>query len=347
MRRAFSLIEVVLAMGMLAVIGAGIASAMFVAARALPRPGDPQDSQMTARRAADLVASDLALATSFSLVSPTAVEFSVPDRDADSKPETIRYEWSGKPGDPLYQTVNGVRSSLLAAPTTFDVSLDTFAAQRTSAGANAEGPETLALSWNQATDKTTAVTSTSRPAMQVFPVLPSDAVSWRITRVDFMASRSSTSTGTAVFNVDIRSGAGNAPALLNLESCPVRESAVPVSPGFVTATFSSNHAFSPSDAAWVLFSYSSGTSTTKISYKSSQAPDARLAYAFSNNILPTWTYTLDGAIPCAVYIRVTRPASTKATPLIASRARVRVATRADSPASAADARLLQAPQVSP
>ena len=38
---------------------------------------------------------DLQLATGFTERTTKAATFTVPDRDGDSKPETLRYAWSG------------------------------------------------------------------------------------------------------------------------------------------------------------------------------------------------------------------------------------------------------------
>lgn len=53
----------------------------------------------------DLLA-DIQLAQSFSENTTTAVTFTVPDRNGDNNPETIRYAWSGNAGDPLTRQYN-------------------------------------------------------------------------------------------------------------------------------------------------------------------------------------------------------------------------------------------------
>ena len=56
-------------------------------------------------RLLDLMTRDLRLALSFSERTPTAVTFTVPDRDGDGDTETIRYAWETPDGDPA---TNGV-----------------------------------------------------------------------------------------------------------------------------------------------------------------------------------------------------------------------------------------------
>ena len=52
------------------------------------------------RTAADQMADDLKLALNFTEQTATAVTFTVPDRNGDAQPETIRYAWTGA-GAPL------------------------------------------------------------------------------------------------------------------------------------------------------------------------------------------------------------------------------------------------------
>ena len=55
----------------------------------------------------DEVMTDIHYALDFSERQPNAVTFTVPDRNGDSLPETIRYAWSGISGDPLTYEQNG------------------------------------------------------------------------------------------------------------------------------------------------------------------------------------------------------------------------------------------------
>lgn len=54
----------------------------------------------------DLLA-DLERATGFTERTATSATFTVPDRNGDGRPETLRYAWSGTPGAPLTLQMNG------------------------------------------------------------------------------------------------------------------------------------------------------------------------------------------------------------------------------------------------
>ncbi|MDI1289673.1 MAG: prepilin-type N-terminal cleavage/methylation domain-containing protein [bacterium] len=106
-RRAFTLVELVVAMGITSLLLVGMGSAIMMASRAMPPKIDPTSAALAAGSVANTLAEDLRHATAFSLRTATAVEFTVPDRTGDSTPEVIRYEWSGTPGAPLRKQFNG------------------------------------------------------------------------------------------------------------------------------------------------------------------------------------------------------------------------------------------------
>jgi len=57
---------------------------------------------------------DLSLAQTFTERTDRTVAFTVPDRDGDGEPESIRYAWSGVAGDPLTRQYNGGPTVLVA-----------------------------------------------------------------------------------------------------------------------------------------------------------------------------------------------------------------------------------------
>ncbi len=110
---AFTLIEVLVSIAIMAVLVTGIASAIVLATRAADGAGQPA-ALADATRVIDQMTAELAVALSFSERTNTAVTFTVPDRDGDEAPETIRYAWSGVPGDPLTRTYKGGEATAVA-----------------------------------------------------------------------------------------------------------------------------------------------------------------------------------------------------------------------------------------
>jgi type II secretory pathway pseudopilin PulG len=106
-RSGYTLIELVASMLAATALIAGLASAMLISSAAFNADnGSSAQRALAADVQADLMA-DLQHAISFSERTANAVTFTVPDRTGDSSPETIRYAWSGTPGDPLTYAFNG------------------------------------------------------------------------------------------------------------------------------------------------------------------------------------------------------------------------------------------------
>ena len=105
---AYSLLELVVSLFVMAVLMGGLASAIVIVNRAIPDPDGTTSATMEGYYAAERIAGDLFVAQSFTVRTPTAVEFTVADRNHGLPgPETIRYEWSGTAGDPLTVQYNG------------------------------------------------------------------------------------------------------------------------------------------------------------------------------------------------------------------------------------------------
>ncbi|MGE3316529.1 MAG: carbohydrate binding domain-containing protein [Planctomycetaceae bacterium] len=106
-RRGYTLLEMLVASVSATFLVVGLASAMFVAARGTDPTLSAHEAALQGDTAMTDLIADLTLAESFSEKTTTAVTFVVPDRNNDGIPETIRYAWSGTPGDPLTRQYNG------------------------------------------------------------------------------------------------------------------------------------------------------------------------------------------------------------------------------------------------
>ena len=106
-RYALTLAELVLSMAVMTILVGGIGSALLLASHALPTGSEPATNRITVCQTLDQITAELYCAQSFAARSSTTVEFTVADRNEDKNPETIRYAWSGTPGDPLTRQYNG------------------------------------------------------------------------------------------------------------------------------------------------------------------------------------------------------------------------------------------------
>jgi len=103
----FTLIEVILSTGIMAIIMTAMMSVMLLTSRTVNSGGGISGRTAEAQDIVSQIAADLSLAEQFTERTDRAVTFTVPDRDADGDLETIRYAWSGAAGDPLTRQYNG------------------------------------------------------------------------------------------------------------------------------------------------------------------------------------------------------------------------------------------------
>jgi Tfp pilus assembly protein PilW len=110
-RRGFTLVELVVSMLGASVLMCGLGSSMFIALKATDTSSTPSWAVLQGNAQLDDIAADLKYAQTITEQTATAVTVTAPDRNTDSNPETIRYAWSGTPGDPLTREYNGGTAS--------------------------------------------------------------------------------------------------------------------------------------------------------------------------------------------------------------------------------------------
>lgn len=227
--RGFTLLEMVVALAIMAVLMGGMTSAVVIATRAVDDELSPQAKVSQAGDVLNRITADLAYATSFTERTATAVTFTVPDRDGDDEPESIRYAWSGTGGDPLTFEYNGA-DPVTIAEDVFDFDLTYLLT--TVAPASLEGVESeeMLLIYHdngpQPTQVGFTVGDTSWCAQYFLPKFPPNTIAWRITRIKFVAKRSGSSGGTNF--VQIRPAtAGRQPASTVLEQKTLSEQVIP------------------------------------------------------------------------------------------------------------------------
>ncbi len=107
-RRAFTLVELMVTMTIMAIIMTAVSSAMILTVHAIPDKDDVAVVRRGKLAILEKIAGELTYATALTEHTDTAVEFSVADRGHGAVgPEVIRYEWSGTAGDPLTRQYNG------------------------------------------------------------------------------------------------------------------------------------------------------------------------------------------------------------------------------------------------
>lgn len=114
--RAFTMVEMVVTLAIMTLLISAMASAVVLAGRAVPDEDDLSIRVARGVEALDRLRADLGEAIEITETGDAAVEITVPDRGQEGDgPETIRYAWSGKAGDPLTLSLNGGTPAVVCA----------------------------------------------------------------------------------------------------------------------------------------------------------------------------------------------------------------------------------------
>ena len=219
-----TLVEVVASVCILSVLLAAMGSGILIASRAAEITA--QASAKDAKEAIARIAADLQVALTFSERTDTAVTFTVPDRNGDDLPETIRYAWPAVAGEAITREYNGAAPVTLAEDVHFFGLSYLLETTSPSGPVEQESQELVLMHHDNAPGGNfqAAGTNTMDWVAQYFkPALPTNTVSWTITRVQFRAKSKGKKSGT------IRVGVSAADAALKptgepLESVLVAES---------------------------------------------------------------------------------------------------------------------------
>lgn len=307
-RGAFTLVELVLAMAGTSLLLLGITSAIVVASRSAFDPEQPQTALARSRSVAQLIAQDLAQATSIVEGTATAVEFTVADRDDDGLEETLRYEWSGLAGDGIFRSFNGDSALLAPDIASLTFTYNTTTENATVVGSAAEGAEQLLYAFEDASLSNVPISTTSWLAMTIAPTLPSDATAWSVTRLSFEAKQDAAATGTLL--IKVRSSLSVLTSVLG-PTITVNESDLPAAYGWTTVPVSGVAGLSPSSSVSISFeAVSLLANSARMKYCDACEAHAVAYRSASSSAGTTWTTYVDGALNLRVYGKITRPART-------------------------------------
>jgi prepilin-type N-terminal cleavage/methylation domain-containing protein len=302
----FTLLELVVAIAVTSLVMVAVGSTILLAGKGLPDEAGPAPA--AAARVADQIAAELYCAASVTQRSATLIEFTVPDRDGDGVNETICYTWSGSPGDALTRQYNG------GGPVTVLEDVDQFnlayqVKTNQTGPSTIEGPEQLFLDQDGSNSGSPAdfnIQSDTRCAEYFKPALPSDALSWRITRVRFIASRHAGSSNSSfAVSVQGRSGMGKPDPALVVDTVTVPESDLGNGTWFQVALPSAG-GLSPSKGYFVVFTGLSGAGTIaeiRIGANSLGSPQTTFHFDAGTG---TWMTDLTKDIWLYVWGKVTR-----------------------------------------
>lgn len=246
-RRGLSLVELTVSMAVSTILLAGIASAMVIASHALPDSNSTMSTTIDAYRVADQLAGELYVAQTITSKTSKSITFFVPDRNGDANPEAISYSWSGIAGAPLVrQYHNGTQLIVADNVQEFQLTYTNDMEMLQPPPNDTESAE-FVLSFNDgggggAVDR--AVKDNIWYGQYFIPVLPANALSWSVTRVQIMARSKGPQDGVAA--VQIRPAtASNLPSVTVLEQQLMPENLLNTAYQWETFIFTSVIGLSP------------------------------------------------------------------------------------------------------
>jgi hypothetical protein len=305
-RRAFTYMELAVAVAILAVIMVSLGSVIVAASKAMPAVTGSSDSNSTGADAvADQMMSELRFATGISESTPTAVTFTVPDRNNDNIPETIRYAWSGLAGDPLTRAYNG-GAPVPVVPGVSSLSLQYLKHKYTSSTTgttvvnSGEVQFSGFTSWSgiTATSSTSSV-STAAWCAETFVIdrvsIPSDATRITITRVSLKIKKPPSGTAGCTVGIYQPSAAGSTiPAATPIGSLySVPDTALTTAYAWVDSTFTDVAWTNPAQTTLIIgVKGVASTASASILYlNASTAPTDNSVFRWTTNSGTSWQPT--------------------------------------------------------
>lgn len=203
-----TLVELVVSMVITSAILFGVVSSILIAQRAMPDAENPAHAAITAGMVASDLATELQYAISLNTQAANTIEFTVADRNGDDIPETIRYAWSGVPGDPLTRQYNGGGVvNMLDAVQDFGLAYTAGLISEEVTPQN-ESAETLLVSYSSTQNLLDyAVQSATWYGQYILPSLPAGTASWAVTRIEFSAKASGSAKGECRVQIQTADGA--------------------------------------------------------------------------------------------------------------------------------------------
>lgn len=259
--RAFTLAEAVVSVAVMSVLAGGLASAMLIAAKAIPDPDDPFTQQQSANYSLEQIAGELYCAKTVPYRSDRAIEFTVADRDNNGSDELIRYEWSGTAGDPVLRTYNG--GTALPALDAVDSFLLNYSYDvEAQAAVSTESNEQLLISHDSSggTLNTLSVSGNSQPGQYFLPSFADEVTAWSIKRVKFVLQQNVLPTETLGVCVK-KASTGGTPSSTILEDVQVAELSLPLTLAWYEVQFSTLSGLDPSQGMCVVLYRAGGSQT--------------------------------------------------------------------------------------
>lgn len=283
---AFTLVEMLVSLAVLAVLVVAAGAALTVAGNATGTQATRWLAQANAADAAAQVSDDLTVANTFTERTPTAVTFTVPDRVSLGSPNTVRYAWAGTAGSPLTRQFNGGTAvPILAAADAVGLTYQT----RTY-GPVADAALNLGTSITVAAYSSYSLTTTAWAAQSFTPVLPTGTASYSITRVQLPLKVNGPADTSVAVRITTADSSGR-PTTTVLGTAVVFEPQYSSAVELVDVPFAKLSGLTPGQALCVTVGYLFGPNTVgPIQYQTGiTAGLAGSVWSTSSNAGTSWT----------------------------------------------------------
>ena len=215
-RRAFTLAELVVALGISSILIVGSGVVLTSTMTQLDRGVDATARKHSLSRALDTIAADCAVATAIDDSSPSKLILTVPDRTGDANPETITYIWDNQSGGTITRTFNSDTSTLARNIDSFSFTPIVRPAPIITTSTNQQ-----LHAFDPTSSAPVSFSDTEQFALVFRPGLPSNATAWSITSIQLQIGRNGANTGT--FVIELRTATGSEPATTVISSTTVQE----------------------------------------------------------------------------------------------------------------------------
>jgi hypothetical protein len=302
-RRAFSLLELLLALSISTTLLAALGSLLVFALRAVPTGSSPAERALSAAAALEQISADLAVAISVTQAAGNAITFTVPDRTGDNIPDTIQYAWNAlnSPGEPLYRSVNNAPPTILIPSVEQFTLAYTLRTTTSTSSSSSASSESLLASSDSLLSLTGVVPNGTTALGQTFrPTLPTGTASFSITRIAIRARDDGSQDGSlriAIRPVD----AAGLPTGPTIAQGIINETSLDSSNAFRSVSTPGAVGLPPSTTFAILITSASGTRPAQVFTRLLAAGSANQRYLTSSNNGTSWTSNATGAINFQVY----------------------------------------------
>lgn len=302
-----TLLEVLTASALFALLLGGMASSVFLARMTAYEAGDNSTTASDISAAFFWMSQDIAEAVSIEHATVDRLAITVPDRDGDGSGEAVIYSWVASASQIERQINGGTPEPLVAGLSNFDFGYVTRT--ETTAGAVIYGPEQLLASHTATLNlSNTPVSSLSHRGQYIEPALPAEAVSWIATRARLSMRESGTNEGQ--LTVQLRSTVGRWPGGEILAEVELRERKLSASFGWVNIHFKpASAAIAAGQGACLVVQGAAADAAAELRYQNSNSTASGSDFVRSDDGGLHWTAPLEQDLLFELYGSAGTPSS--------------------------------------